>query len=114
MLSIRCTVAATQHFSLRPVHFLWAPNLVPARPDYAFPASEPTTAFNKNWVWGGAAQVGTTYAFAGGWFLHLCGVGPVTIFNQKGPLTTSGSAVLNAQERVTNQSLTITLNYLFH
>jgi len=29
-------------------------------------------------------------------------------------LTTSGSAVLNAQERVTNQSVTLTLNYKFH
>jgi two-component system NtrC family sensor kinase len=36
-----------------------------------FPASEPTTVFNENWVWGGAAQVGATYAFAGGWFLDF-------------------------------------------
>jgi len=89
-----------------------------------FPASQPTTAFNKNWVWGGAAQVGTTYAFAGGWFLDFAYtyarsanftiVDPAIVFNQVGSLTTSGSAVLNAQERVTNQSLTLTLNYKFH
>jgi hypothetical protein len=36
-----------------------------------FPASVPLSALNNNWVWGGAAQVGTTYAFAGGWFLDF-------------------------------------------
>ena len=88
-----------------------------------FPASEPTTVFNENWVWGGAAQVGTTYAF-GGWFLDFAYtyarsanftiVDPVAVFNQMGPLTVSGSALLNAQERVSNQSVTLTLNYKFH
>jgi hypothetical protein len=29
-------------------------------------------------------------------------------------LTVSGSAVLNAQERVSNQSVMLTLNYKFH
>ena len=89
-----------------------------------FAASQPTTAFNKNWVWGGAAQVGTTYAFAGGWFLDFAYtyarsanftiVDTVAVFNQNGTLMTSGSAVLNAQERVINQSVTLTLNYQFH
>jgi opacity protein-like surface antigen len=89
-----------------------------------FPVSQPITVFNKDWVWGGAAQVGTTYSFAGGWFLDFAYtyarsanftiVDPVSVFNQNGPLTISGSAVLNAQERVTNQSLTLTLNYKFH
>jgi opacity protein-like surface antigen len=89
-----------------------------------FPTSEPTTGFNENWVWGGAAQVGTTYAFASGLFLDFAYtyarsanftiVDPVTVFNQMGPLTTTGSAVLNAQERVTNQSVTLTLNFQFH
>jgi hypothetical protein len=88
-----------------------------------FPASEPTTVFNENWVWGGATQVGTTYAF-GGWFLDFAYtyarsanftiVDPVAVFNQMGSLTVSGSAVLNAQERVSNQSVTLTLNYKFH
>jgi hypothetical protein len=36
-----------------------------------FPASLPSTVFNENWVWGGAAQVGATYAFAGGRFLDF-------------------------------------------
>jgi opacity protein-like surface antigen len=89
-----------------------------------FPASQPSTVFNENWVWGGAAQVGAIYAFAGGWFLDFAYtyarsanfniVNPVPVFNQIGLLTVSGSAVLNAQERVTNQSVTLTLNYKFH
>jgi opacity protein-like surface antigen len=89
-----------------------------------FPTSVPLTAFNNNWVWGGAAQVGTTYAFAGGWFLDFAYTyarsanfnisNPVFVQNQIGPLTISGPAVLNAQERVTNQSVTLTLNYKFH
>jgi hypothetical protein len=89
-----------------------------------FAASLPTTAFNENWMWGGAAQVGTTYAFAGGWFLDFVYtyarstsstiVNVTNVFNQIGSLTTSGQAVLNAQERVTNQSVTLTLNYQFH
>jgi adhesin HecA-like repeat protein len=89
-----------------------------------FPASQPTTAFNENWVWGGAAQLGATYAFAGGWFLDFAYtyarsanftiVNPATVFNQMGTLVTAGSAVLNAQEQVTNQSMTLTLNYKFH
>ena len=74
-------------------------------------------------MWGGAAQVGTTYAF-GDWFLDFAYtyarsanftiVDPVIVFNQIGLLTISGSAVLNAQERVTNQSVMLTLNYKFH
>ena len=90
-----------------------------------FPASVPLAAFNNNWVWGGAAQVGTAYAFAGsGWFLDLAYTyarsatfnisNPVFVQNQIGPLTISGPAVLNAQERVTNQSVTLTLNYKFY
>jgi len=89
-----------------------------------FPASQPITGFNENWVWGGAAQVGTTYAFGSGWFLDFAYtyarsanftiVDSANVFNQNGPLTVSGSAVLNAQERVTNQSVTLTLNYKFH
>ena len=63
-----------------------------------FPASQPTTVFNENWVWGGAAQVGATYAFAGGWFLDVAYtyarsanftiVNPAIVFNQMGTLTT--------------------------
>jgi opacity protein-like surface antigen len=88
------------------------------------PASQPTTVFNENWVWGGAAQVGATYAFAGGWFLDVAYtyaqsanftiVNPAIVFNQMGTLVTSGSAVLNAKEQVTNQSVTLTLDYKFH
>jgi opacity protein-like surface antigen len=89
-----------------------------------FPVSVPLTLLNDNWVWGGAAQVGTTYAFAGGWFLdfaytyvrsaNLTIENRVFVHNQIGPLALSGPAVLNTQERVTNQSVMLTLNYQFH
>ena len=69
-------------------------------------------------------QVGTMYAFAGGWFSDLSYTyaqsasftieNPVFVHNQIGPLTFSGPAVLNTQERVTNQSAMLTLNYQFH
>lgn len=89
-----------------------------------FPTSEPISLFNDDWVWGGAAQVGITYAFARGWFLDFAYTyawssnfsieNPVSVHNQIGPLTISGPAVLNTQERVTNQSVMLTLNYQFH
>jgi opacity protein-like surface antigen len=89
-----------------------------------FPVSVPLTLLNDNWVWGGAAQVGTTYAFAGGWFLdfaytyvrsaNLTIENQVFVHNQIGPLALSGLAVLNTQERVTNQSVMLALNYQFH
>ena len=89
-----------------------------------FPASVPTTLLNNNWVWGGAAQVGGMYAFGRGWFLDFdytyARSAKFTIENsliahgQDGPFTLLGPAVLNTQERVTNQSVTLTLNYKFH
>jgi opacity protein-like surface antigen len=89
-----------------------------------FPISVPLTILNDNWVWGGAAQVGAMYAFAHRWFLDLSYTyarsadftieNPVSVHNQIGPLTFSGPAVLNTQERVTNQSVMLTLNYQFH
>ena len=100
------------------IPFAQLPNGLP------FPASVPLSLFNDNWVWGGAAQVGTMYAFARGWFLDFAYtyarsstftiVNPVFVHNQIGPLTISGPAVLNTQERVTNQSVMLTLNYQFH
>lgn len=89
-----------------------------------FPASQPITSYNQNWVWGGAAQVGATYSLGRGWFLDLAYTyarsanfkikDSVNVYNKNGSLTVSGPAVLNARERVTNQSVTLTLNYLFH
>jgi len=86
--------------------------------------SVPINVFNDNWVWGGAAQVGTTYAFAHGWFLdvnytyarsaNFTIANPVFVRNQIGSFSFSGPAVLNAQERATNQSVMLTLNYQFH
>src|SRR5262245_18126219 len=93
-------------------------------PQGTFPTSQPLSLFNDNWVGGGAAQVGATYAFASGWFLDFAYTyarssnfsisNPVFAYNQIGPLTISGPAVLNTQERVTNQSVMLTLNYQFH
>jgi len=75
-------------------------------------------------VWGGAAQVGATYALSGGWFLDSAYTfarstnfsiqNSVFVQNQSGAVTLSGPAVLNTQERITNQSVTVTLNYRFH
>lgn len=100
------------------IPFAQLPNGLP------FPASVPLTVLNDNWVWGGAAQVGTTYAFAPGWFLDVSYTyarsanftieNPVFVHNQIGPFTISGPAVLNTHERVTNQSVMLTLNYQFH
>jgi opacity protein-like surface antigen len=88
-----------------------------------FPTSVPLTLLNDNWVWGGALQAGAMYAFAPRWFLDLNYTyarsanftieNPVFVHNQIGPLTISGPAVLNTQERVTNQSVMLTLNYRF-
>lgn len=88
-----------------------------------FPAGAPMSVFNANWVAGGAAQVGGTYVLARGWFLDLAYTyarsrnftiaNSVFVQNQTGTVTISGPAVLNTQERVTNQSVTITLNYGF-
>ena len=89
-----------------------------------FPAGAPLTVSNNNWVWGGAAQVGTTYSFGGGWFLDFAYTyaqsasfsieNSVFVSNQIGTVTIGGPAVLNAQERVTNQSVMLTLNFRFH
>ena len=38
----------------------------------------------------------------------------VAVQGQNGTVTDSGTAVLNTQERITNQSVMITLNYQFH
>jgi hypothetical protein len=64
------------------------------------------------------------YAFAPGWFLdvnytyarsvNLAIENSVFVHNQIGPVTDSGPAVLNTKERITNQSVTLTLNYQFH
>jgi opacity protein-like surface antigen len=89
-----------------------------------FPTSVPLTILNNNWGWGGAAQVGAMYAFDPRWYLDLSYTyarsanftieNPVIVHNQIGLLTFSGPAVLNTQERVTNQSVLLMLNYQFH
>jgi opacity protein-like surface antigen len=87
-------------------------------------AGEPVSASNHNWVWGGAAQVGVSYALAPRWFLDFAYTyarsGSFKIQNSvnltsptRGPLMSSGSAVLNTHEQVTNQSVMLTLNRQF-
>jgi opacity protein-like surface antigen len=83
----------------------------------------PISLFNDNWVWGGVAQVGATYALAPRWFLdvaytyarsaNLTIENSARVTNQTGPLTTDGIGFLNTQERVTNQSVMLTLNRQF-
>ena len=69
----------------------------------------PITVSNENWVWGGAAQIGATYALAPPWFLdfgytyarsssfYIQDV--VNFSDQNGPLMSSGIAYLNAGSR---------------
>ncbi|HEY1234168.1 MAG TPA: hypothetical protein VGH22_12395 [Candidatus Binatia bacterium] len=88
-------------------------------------AGEPTSASNHNWVWGGAAQLGVSYAIAPRWFLDFAYTyarsGSFKIQNSvnltsptRGPdLMSSGTAVLNTHERVTNQAVMLTVNRLF-
>jgi outer membrane immunogenic protein len=84
---------------------------------------QPLSFSNENWVWGGAAQVGATYALAPRWFLDFAytyarsanfSINDSACFgSQNGPLASSGCGVLNAQQRVTNQSVMLTLNRQF-
>ena len=84
---------------------------------------QPLSFSNGNWVWGGAAQVGATYALAPRWFLDFAytyarsanfNINDSACFgSQIGPLASSGCGVLNAQQRVTNQSVMLTPNRQF-
>jgi opacity protein-like surface antigen len=87
------------------------------------PSGAPITFSNDNWVWGGAAQVGVTYALAPRWFLDFAYTyarsanfkieNSACFSNQNGPLASSGCGVVNARELVTNQSVMLTLNRQF-
>src|SRR5215212_1897847 len=72
----------------------------------------PMTFLNENWVWGGAVQVGVTYALAPRWFLDFAYTyaRSASFGNQNGAIGSSGCGIVNAQERVTNQSVMLTLN----
>jgi opacity protein-like surface antigen len=80
----------------------------------------PITFSNNSWVWGGAAQVGVTYALDPRWLLDFAYTfaqsanfkieNSACFGNQNGPLASSGCGVVNAQERVTNQTVMLTLN----
>ena len=86
-------------------------------------SGEPITFSNDNWAWGGAAQIGMTYALAPGWFLDFAYTyaqsenfkieDSASFTSQRGALMSAGSGVLNSQQRITNQSATLTLNRQF-
>jgi hypothetical protein len=77
----------------------------------------------EDWVWGGAAQIGATYALGPRWFLDLAytfarseefKIKYSTAFtNQSGPVTSEGTANLIAHQQITDQSVVLTLNRLF-
>lgn len=81
--------------------------LVDSRPSYGY---RRIAALLKRERRGWFLDVNYTYARSANFTI----VNPVFVHNQIGPLTISGPAVLNTQERVTNQSVTLTLNYKFH
>jgi opacity protein-like surface antigen len=84
---------------------------------------EPVSFSNDDWVWGGAARVGATYAIGPRWFLDLAYTfarseefkikNAASFSNSNGPLTSSGVAFLNTREQITNQSVVLTLNRQF-
>lgn len=84
---------------------------------------DPLSFTTEDWVWGGAAQIGATYALGPRWFLDFAytwarseqfKIAFATRFtNQNGPLTSEGTAFLNGREQITNQSVVLTLNRLF-
>jgi opacity protein-like surface antigen len=86
-------------------------------------SGSPITFSNNNWVWGGVAQVGVTYALDPRWFLDFAYTfaqsanfkieNSACFGNQNGLLASSGCGVVNAQERVTKQSVMLTLNRRF-
>jgi opacity protein-like surface antigen len=93
------------------------------RGDVINASGAPISFTNNNWEWGGAAQVGATYALAPGWFLDLAYTyarsasfkieNSACFANQTGPLASSGCGDVNARERVINQSVMLTLNRQF-
>jgi hypothetical protein len=83
----------------------------------------PVTFSNDDWVWGGVAQVGATYALGPRWFLDLGYTyarsaefkirNSASFSNANGPLTSSGVAFLSTREQITNQSVVLTINRSF-
>jgi opacity protein-like surface antigen len=84
---------------------------------------DPLSFTSEDWVWGGAAQAGVTYALGPRWFVDLAYTyarseefklrDAVSFTNTNGPLTSEGTAFLNARQRITNQSVVLTLNRAF-
>ncbi|HET6377370.1 MAG TPA: hypothetical protein VFG05_03565 [Methylocella sp.] len=78
---------------------------------------------SEDWIWGGAAQIGATYALGERWFLDLAYMFAQSeefklkystpFINQNGPLTSQGVANLIAHQQIANQSVVLTLNRRF-
>ena len=78
---------------------------------------------SSDWVWGGAGQVGLNYFLSPSWALDLNYTfamsahykikyaGDFTSAN--GPLTTAGTAYVNASQQVTTQAFSVSINKVF-
>lgn len=83
----------------------------------------PANFSSSNWVWGGAAQVGMTYFFDRSWFLDFnytyMRTGQFTdsysapFVSSSNNYTTMGTANLTAADRVTTQSVAVSINKAF-
>jgi hypothetical protein len=86
----------------------------------------PENFSNSKWIWGGIAQIGWIYPFASTWFLDLnysyAATGKATMKDSSSfantlvsgiVYTETGAAYLTTTQRITTQSLTVTINKLF-
>ena len=83
----------------------------------------PASFSSSNWVWGGAAQVGMTLFLDRNWFLDFnytytrtgqfsdTYVGPFT--STSNGYTTTGTAYLTATDRISSQSVAVSINTAF-
>jgi len=84
---------------------------------------KPTSFSSSNWVWGGAAQVGMTYFLDGSWFLDFnytyahtepfMDTYSAPFVSMSNGYTTTGTAHLTAADRVTTQSVAVSINKAF-
>lgn len=83
----------------------------------------PDSFSSSKWVWGGAGQIGMTYSFAPTWFLDFNYTYAMTgrfktnyatpfVSNSAG-LTYTGVAFITTNQRITAQSLSVTINKAF-
>lgn len=83
----------------------------------------PASFSSSNWAWGGGAQVGMTYFLDRSWFLDFnytyARTGQFTdnytrpFTSTSNGYTTTGTAYLTAADRVTTQSVAVSINTAF-